>query len=348
MTVTCIYCLQAKPISAFRHREHVMPRCFGTFRPDNLILREVVCDECNQYFGEDIELVLGRDSIEGILRYRYGIKPEKAPRSHKRLKFRVEAGELKGLIVIPKYSGVPGETDIEPVLQVGFYHKERQLPDYFEPQDIPAAKELKAQGYDISRERTIILMARNEQEMKSLLKTLKDKGMNVQPTEEMDWPEYMKRKNQTWTRGIITADQIVQRGFCKIAFNYLAHVQGREFALHEDFNGIRGCIRYGRGNSKDYFVPNQPPILHHDKLFRKHGLNAKETEGHLLVLEWRGSDLVALVSLFNQTTYLIRLAKRFSGIWRSISAGHHFDVESREINEMMAVSNRLLPQRMLR
>ena len=91
MTVTCIYCLQARPVSAFRHREHVMSRCFGTFRPDNLILREVVCDECNQYFGENIELILGRDSIEGILRYRHGIKPEKAPRSHKRLKFRCNA-----------------------------------------------------------------------------------------------------------------------------------------------------------------------------------------------------------------------------------------------------------------
>ena len=348
MTVTCIYCLQAKPVSAFRHREHVMPRCFGTFRPDNLILREVVCDECNQFFGEDIELILGRDSMEGILRYRYGIKPKKAPRSHKRLEFRVEAGELKGLIVIPKYSGVPGETDIEPALQVGFYHIGRQAYDYFEPHEIPAAKELRAQGYDIQRERTIQLMARDKQAMELLLKALKEKGMDVKPTKEMDWPEYVKTRNQTWTRGIITADQIVQRGFCKIAFNYLAYTQGQEFALHEDFNGIRECIRYGRGNTKDYLVPNQPPILHHDRLFQKHGFKIKETEGHLLVLEWKGLALVGLVSFFNQATYLIRLTKRFSGIWRRISAGHHFDVESRETNEMLAVSRRLLPQTMLR
>ncbi len=348
MMVTCIYCLRAKPVSAFRHREHVMPRCFGAFRPDNLILRKVVCDECNQYFGDDIELILGRDSMEGILRYRYGIKPEKAPRSHKRLKFRIAAGELNGLIVIPKYSGVPGETDIEPVLQVGFYHTRRQHPDYFEPEDIPTAKELKARGYDISQERTIILMARNEQEMELLLKALKDKGMNVHPTKEMDWPEYVKAKNQTWIRGIITADQIVQRGFCKIAFNYLAYVQGREFVLHEDFNGIREYIRYGRGNSKDYFIPNQPPILHHDRQFKQRGFKVKETEGHLLVLEWRNSSLAGLVSLFNQATYLIRLAGSFSGVWRPIRAGHHFDVESKEVNKMLAVSKRLLPQRMPR
>ncbi len=325
-----------------------MPRCFGTFRPGNLILREVVCDECNQYFGDDIEIILGRDSIEGILRYRYGIKPEKAPRSHKRLKFKVEVGELKGLIVIPKYSGVPGETDIEPVLQAGFYRTGCQLPDYFEPQDIPTAKELKAQGYDIRKEQTIVLMARDEQAMGVLLRALKDKGMDVRPTKEIDWPEYVKASNKTWTRGIVTIDQIVQRGFCKIAFNYLAYVQGREFALHEDFNAVRNFIRYGRGSPKDYFFVNQPHILHNDRWFEGHGLDVKETEGHLLVLEWRGSDLVGCVSLFNQTTYLIRLARNFSGIWRSISAGHHLDVELREVNEMLTVSRRLLPQRILR
>lgn len=247
------------------------------------------------------------------------------------------------MIVIPKYSGVPGETDLEPALQVGFYHTERQLPDYFEPQNIPTAKELKALGYDISRERTIILMARTEQEMALLLKALKDKGMNVQPTKEMDWPKSVETKNQTWTRGIITVDQIIQRGFCKIAFNYLAYTQGREFALHENFNAVREFIRYGCGDSKEYFFANQPPILHNDKLFRKRGIDARETEGHLLVLEWRGSDLVALVSFFNHTTYLIRLVKHFSGIWRPISVGHHFDVEPREVNEMVSVNRRLLP-----
>ena len=94
-TAMCIYCLQAKSAAAFRDREHVMPHCFGSFR-QNLILRKVVCDECNHYFGDDIELIMGRDSIEGILRYRYGIKPNKAPKSHERLKFRIEASELKG------------------------------------------------------------------------------------------------------------------------------------------------------------------------------------------------------------------------------------------------------------
>lgn len=118
--------------------------------------------------------------------------------------------------------------------------------------------------------------------------------------------------------------------------------------MHEDFNAVREFIRYGRGDSKDYFFPNQPPILHYDQLFQKHGLRIKETEGHLLALEWRGSDLVGLVSLFNQTTYLIRLARGFSGVWRVIRAGHHFDVESKEINEMQAVNRRLIPQGLLR
>lgn len=252
------------------------------------------------------------------------------------------------MIVIPKYPGVPGDADIEPALQVGFYHIGRQAYDYFEPHKIQTAKELKTQGYDIQRERTIQLMARDEREMERLLKVLKKKGMDVRPTKEMNWPEYVKTKNQTLIQGLITIDQIVQRGFCKIAFNYLAYVQGREFALHKDFNAVREFIRYSRGSSEDFFFANQPPILHNDRLFKKHGFNVKETNGHLLVLEWRGSNLVGLVSLFNHTSYLIRLARSFSGIWRPMRAGHHFDVESEEINEMQAVSRRLLPQGLLR
>lgn len=59
----CIYCLEDKPISEYRKREHVIPQCFGNFMPNNLILHKTVCDNCNQYFGDIIELNLGKDTI---------------------------------------------------------------------------------------------------------------------------------------------------------------------------------------------------------------------------------------------------------------------------------------------
>ena len=66
MEIKCIYCLKEKISNEFRKREHVIPQMFGRFK-NNLILRGFVCDNCNRYFGDNLELALGRDTIEGII-----------------------------------------------------------------------------------------------------------------------------------------------------------------------------------------------------------------------------------------------------------------------------------------
>ena len=74
----CIYCLEDKSVSSFQHTDHVIPQAFGRFQ-NNLTLNELVCDDCNQYFGDSIELSLGRDSLEGIARYNHGIRSKREP-----------------------------------------------------------------------------------------------------------------------------------------------------------------------------------------------------------------------------------------------------------------------------
>lgn len=340
MKTKCIYCLKNKPLSEFQKREHVMPRCYGTFAPDNLILYKTVCDECNQYFGEAIELYLGRDTIEGIIRYRHGIKPAKEPKKHKRLKFKIPFGELKGMIVIPKYAGVLGENVLDLVLQVGFFKKVKQEYDYFEPQDMPTVKELIENGYEI-KEKKIDLIARNDKELNYLLKIVKEKGMDVRPEEKKEWREHVKKINQTLVEGIVKIDRIIYRGFSKIGFNYLAYVVGKDFVLLEDFDGIRNFIRHGEGNSDDYFGVNEPPILEEDRILKR--FNIKVTNGHLIIVEWKGANLISKLSIFNITTYLIKLCKNFKGIWRPIKSGHHFDIDSKRVNKLFSISPRLLP-----
>jgi len=335
----CIYCLKDLPKSSFIKREHVIPQCYGTFTPDNLILYDTVCDDCNQYFGDEIELYLGRDTIEGIVRYMHCIRPKKAPKKHARLKFKIPMSELKGIIVMPKYSGVPGENDIEPVLQAGFFKKDKEEYDYFEPKDIPTSKRLIEMGYEI-KEKKIPLIAKDDKEMDSLLMILKEQGMEIKPVEDLEWPEYVKKKNQTLVEGIIKIDRIIYRGFAKITFNYLAYIAGKDFVLLDDFNGIRDFIRYDKGNSNDYFGVNEPPILHDDRILKKY--NIRTTNGHLIVVEWKGTSLIGKLSIFNITTYLIKFCRNFKEIWRPIKSGHHFDVDSHEINDLIAINSRLL------
>lgn len=338
MQIKCIYCLKDGIANNFKKREHVIPQCYGTFTPDNIILRETVCDECNQYFGDKIELYLGRDTIEGIFRYKYGIKPAEPVKHHKRVKTKIDEGPLKGMIVLHAISDIPGVIDILPKVQAGFFNKNTQEYDYFEPQDIPTAKELEGKGYEI-KGKSISLMADNEKEMDNLLKALKEKGMEVKPQEQLEWPDEVKKQNQTLVKSQIKIDPTIYRGFAKIAFNYLTFIAGKEFVLKTDFDGIRRFIRYGEGNHNEYFGVNEPPILHIDRIF-----NIQTTTGHLITVGWDGMNLVSRLSIFNITTYLIKLCNNYEGIWIPLKSGHHFDIHTKEISELHAINRKLLPR----
>jgi hypothetical protein len=315
-----------------------MPQSFGHFK-NNLTLLKTVCNECNQYFGDNIELYLGRDTFEGIMRYGHGIKPEKIPRKHQRLKFRIPEGKLRNLIVKPKPPAEKGEFDIEPVLQVGFFNKWKNEFVYYETENIPTAKELQNEGYDLKEKDTISLIAKDE-EMDDLIKLLRKKGFRVELGKDKSWPMFVENRSKVRIEATVRIDRVIYRGISKIAFNYLALVAGKGSTLSDNFDGIRHFIRYDVGESDDYFIPNQPPILHDDKVFRK--FNVKTTQGHLIILERRGDSVISKVSLFNLYTYLIILCKNYSGIWFKLSSGHHFDVNSREVSKLMAVSKRFL------
>jgi len=56
------------------HREHVISDAFGTFEPDTPVLHNTVCRNCNQYFGDHLEVRYARGAIEGLLRYYKGLK----------------------------------------------------------------------------------------------------------------------------------------------------------------------------------------------------------------------------------------------------------------------------------
>src|SRR5438105_15769881 len=66
----CIYCGSIRPATK---REHVMSRALGTFEQNWTL--DCVCDECNQYFADNLELPLGRDSREAVFSIDLGIRP---------------------------------------------------------------------------------------------------------------------------------------------------------------------------------------------------------------------------------------------------------------------------------
>lgn len=89
----CIYCKTINQ-EKFKGVEHVMPQSFGTFGSETPKLN-CVCDECNNYFGRELDQALARDTLEGITRYKKGLFSRER-RFPKKLKFELEKNEENG------------------------------------------------------------------------------------------------------------------------------------------------------------------------------------------------------------------------------------------------------------
>src|SRR3989338_249143 len=96
----CIYCGNRNHLE-FKGKEHVIPQSFGTFGAETPTL-DCVCDACNDFFGKQLDLVLARDTLEGLTRYKNGILSE-AKRPQKGLNFSLieseETGEFGGALI---------------------------------------------------------------------------------------------------------------------------------------------------------------------------------------------------------------------------------------------------------
>lgn len=132
----------------------------------------------------------------------------------------------------------------------------------------------------------------------------------------------------------MTIDAVVKRCIAKYVFNYMAYVMGREFALMPAFNAVRAYIRRGDYPGYQVVVADDTPILATDSRTRR------QTEGHLIKIHWTPDKrhVFGALSLFNRVTYRVCLAWNFSGLWRPIRTGHHFDRDTRSISPLIATS----------
>ena len=72
-SIECIYCRENRLTSSYTKADHVLPQSFGKFE-NNLTLKRLICDSCNQFFGDNVELAFARDTLEGQSRVDFGVK----------------------------------------------------------------------------------------------------------------------------------------------------------------------------------------------------------------------------------------------------------------------------------
>jgi hypothetical protein len=337
--MVCIYCLNDYQKSFFKSVEHVIPRAFGKFSPNNLVLKNLVCDECNQYFGNTIDFILARDSIEAVDRFRSGIKSTRdvGDLGQGRIQFSLaQKGNWQGIKLALRADprGRNGFV-IEPISQVGFA-KRSEEGFIFVPEDILKDKDIPLpDGIDLKKE--YIIIANSVQSKSRIIQALKSRNIDFNEKNSTRLPFKPGEDLPVEVQTLI--DQHIRRCIAKIAYNYLAFVQAnkfglelaRNFMIRHEFSTIRAFIRDGRDASYPLVIVDPNPILADDTL------TARQTNGHIVTVNWTSdnTNIVAQASLFNRLRYRVSLARSFTGIIRPIRSGHLFDIEQLKIKRLV-------------
>jgi hypothetical protein len=189
-------------------------------------------------------------------------------------------------------------------------------------------RELEDQDHPVEVDRStpdesIHIIATNKQEEERLIDLLATRGIEFHMKGEL--PEYpFKHGDIVDLDYRCLIDAATQRGVAKIAFNYLAWRAGADFARLPDFDDVRRFVREGSAPGYSIVVASQDPILYYDTR------TLRQTNGHIITLSWPPNQrrIVARLSLFNDIIFTVTLTRSFSGVWRLMQSGHHFDVEN--------------------
>lgn len=316
---TCIYCKETKNVNLFT-TEHVIPKAFGTFGTETFIL-DCVCDNCNKYFGNKLEVFFARGSLEAFERFKRGIKSvsESSKINKHRLTFKINYGDYNNVLV--EMVTENNELKFNFVAQVGFFSKKHQTYEFFSLTDLEFQEKIEKEKYDFSDSIGIIYWVKDEKEIMRVTKVLSKHGITFK--KRADLPTLSQKEDKIPVEAISIIDRLATRTICKILFNYMAKICGPDFALNPSFDPTRSFIRDDRDITYKVMRASNTSILYYDKCFS----TMRQTDGHLIVLETVGSTgkLIGKLSLFNTITYEVVLCQYFNGIFRSIRTGHHFD-----------------------
>lgn len=325
MMMKCIYCLEDKPETSYIKTEHVTPQSFGVFK-NNFTLNKVVCDDCNKYFGDNLEIDLARDTYEGHSRFEFNVKKPDDYKSYgrkSRIIIRIAEGQLKGTYAYREYSPDSNEIILKPIPQVGFKKRDSDEYEYYLLDEIPDKKYLEENNFDLTHSHGIRAFGI---ESTILEKRLSEKGISFKLGGE-DMPSSESRDLLCEMKG--TIDRKLFRAIAKIGFNYLAYWQSADFMHQEAFGTIRRYIRCDETTSYPLVRVLEKAILADEN-------DKRRRLGHLVTVNWAddGVSIVSQVSLFNWITYSISLSRGYSGERKDIKKGHFFNTNSKEILEL--------------
>ena len=330
----CIYCLRRLDAKEF-NREHVLSEAFGAFRQAP-VLHYCVCRECNQFFGDQLEVRFARGAFEGMLRYETGVKtPPEGAINLQYVELSIPDGNGDWSGVRLELMKAEDGLRVGVVPQAAFFDQSKNRWVHFTADAID--RELPTELPEFRKSR-VRIYARSPQETNAIVSKLSEQGVNFQKAGDLELPESLRKTSEIEVEVTFIVNKGIRRCIAKYAFNHLAFVCGSLFVRGADFDVVRRFVRYGDEPPYPLFVQSHRQILYDDRPA------CRQTNGHLLALSWTGFDLVSEVSLFNYITYGVSLCRRFSGlIWRPIRNGIHYDVEKMIATPLVGFSKVLAP-----
>ena len=299
---TCIYCHQTDP-GRFRGVEHVIPQAFGRFGSETPTINRV-CDDCNAYFGRELDQLLTRDTFEGVSRYSRGQLSSEA-RPQKRLSLTLtdpaEVGDFVGLRVA--VDGTTGQL-MPPAAQFHI-HNFRTGEDevYFLRQisglTLSEADYGKPGANGEKGTWKCKIFAPSREEHDAMVGALQRAGINFRPGTPFQnpWSPESSEPSSFLVEITSEVDKPHKRAIAKILMNFVAFQLGCEEALKPRWCFLRRYARYGEGKIKAR-LSNRPFWTGQETeqlRFQDDSINVR--------IENLDGDIIGAIQFYNLPTY---------------------------------------------
>ena len=300
--MACIYCNQTEP-ARFCGVEHVIPQAFGRYSSETPTLN-CVCDDCNRFFGRQLDQLLARETPEGLGRYSHGqLSSER--RQQRRVAISLadssEAGAFAGMRV--NVDGTTGQL-MAPAAQF-LVHNFSSGED--EAYLLHQIADLTLPEADYGRPGTdgqpgtwrCKVFASSEQEHAEMIMALNAAGIAFQAGPAFKVPGNAEGDRPTSFLVEIEAeiDKPHKRALAKVLMNFVAAYLGCDEARSARWDFLRRYVRWGEGEirarlSQRPFWTGQET---EDLRFEDDSINVR--------IENVGADVVGAIQFYNHHTY---------------------------------------------
>lgn len=294
----------------FFDTEHVIFQSFGKFGDDTPTLF-CVCKECNSFFGNEIDTIFARDSVEGITRYKKGLMSREARPQAKliiTLAISPEMGEFAGCRV-----WINGKTGkMMPLGQICLLHKKEKIHKPFLKEEF-VKLDWQSEGFT---DKNIRILGATEEEHDELEELVKKKFPTYKFKENLKLPEAFQHDNNTIPVEINRRiDHQIKRAMAKTLFNFTTFYIGVNEVLKDDWNKARNYIRF-----------NKSPLMtrhYHNPFWEGYEQVVRQEGGYNVRIKNDKDFVLGEIQLFNFPTYQIKMVENYN-IPKDQETAYHF------------------------